>query len=358
MKSKKLSVIVPIYNTPQELLKECIESLQKISSDQIEFLLVNDGSKNFIEEFILGQNLDERFKYIYQENSGVSGARNNGLSKAEGEWITFVDPDDIIKFDFEKVNFIEFNDKDIIFFGYNSISIDNSIIHSNAINSLIDVQKLESKDISSILFNCLLRLADIESKFNGFYLGVPWGKLIRKSFIEKNNLRFDLILRKRQDALFSAQAYMSTDRYGYLEDDLATYSYRVDNPSSVTRNYNPKIKKIYIHLLSQINELAQKSANYDSFKESLVYYAYDLLTELEYLDFCNPLNDMSYEGRKADYLNYLNTESISHLYGKIEHQMKVTRLNKILYFLNERRYFRLVNFIYKIGNIIKRRRWK
>lgn len=93
---KKISVIVPIYNG-ETYLSECIESILKQTYENIELILVNDGSKdnskNIIDKYAL---LDNRIKAIHKENSGVSDSRNVGLKNTTGDYICFVDQDDYI----------------------------------------------------------------------------------------------------------------------------------------------------------------------------------------------------------------------------------------------------------------------
>ena len=94
-----ISVIVPVYNV-EEYLEECLESIQHQTLTDIEVILVNDGStddsREICERFC---QKDSRFKLINQENQGQSVARNNGVAASIGEFITFVDSDDVIKRD-------------------------------------------------------------------------------------------------------------------------------------------------------------------------------------------------------------------------------------------------------------------
>ena len=91
-----ISVIVPVYNV-EEYLEECLESIQYQTYTDIEVILVNDGStdssKEICERFCQG---DSRFKLINQENKGQSVARNRGVKESIGEYLMFVDSDDVI----------------------------------------------------------------------------------------------------------------------------------------------------------------------------------------------------------------------------------------------------------------------
>lgn len=90
----KLSIIVPIYNS-QLYLRQCLHHLLSLEDEAIEFILIDDGStdqsKNICSQFL---KLDNRFKYFYKSNGGVSSARNMGLQMAKGEYVVFLDSDD------------------------------------------------------------------------------------------------------------------------------------------------------------------------------------------------------------------------------------------------------------------------
>lgn len=89
-----VSIIVPIYNT-EKYLEKCLISIQKQTYQNIEVILVNDGSKDNSERIAVSfVQRDSRFVLFNQSNQGVSVARNHGLKKAHGQYIMFVDSDD------------------------------------------------------------------------------------------------------------------------------------------------------------------------------------------------------------------------------------------------------------------------
>lgn len=100
MKSYLISIIIPCYNA-EPYLTECLSSVLQQTYPYWEAICVNDGSKDNTES-ILQQFVqkDSRFKVISQSNAGVSAARNKGLSMCEGEYICFVDSDDVIQANF------------------------------------------------------------------------------------------------------------------------------------------------------------------------------------------------------------------------------------------------------------------
>ena len=94
-----ISVIVPVYNV-EKYLEECLESIKRQTYTDIEVILVNDGSidrsKEICERYC---EKDSRFKLVNQENKGLSGARNRGMLESKGEFISFVDSDDVLNED-------------------------------------------------------------------------------------------------------------------------------------------------------------------------------------------------------------------------------------------------------------------
>lgn len=115
-----LSVIIPVYNVAP-YLRECLDSVSGLTSLSWEAIVVDDGStdgsSSICDEYAA---VDNRFKVIHQQNSGVAVARNAGLDIAQGEWIWFVDSDDVINSNFAIENISCFDSFDYILFGLES----------------------------------------------------------------------------------------------------------------------------------------------------------------------------------------------------------------------------------------------
>ena len=95
--NSKVSIVVPIYNT-EKYLKKCLDSIINQTYENLEIILVDDGSTDnsgkIIDDYA---KKDSRIKAIHQKNAGQSTARNNGIKKATGKYISFIDGDDEIK---------------------------------------------------------------------------------------------------------------------------------------------------------------------------------------------------------------------------------------------------------------------
>ena len=96
----KYSVIIPVYNA-ERTLKRCLDSLLGQKREDVEIILINDGSSDGSRAIL--EDYGRRFpnvRAVHQENAGVSAARNRGLDEAEGKYITFVDSDDYVSEDY------------------------------------------------------------------------------------------------------------------------------------------------------------------------------------------------------------------------------------------------------------------
>ena len=94
-----ISVIIPMYNS-KDTIKSAVESvLNQTYSEPVEIIVINDGSKDgcekIVEEIILNNQTNRTIKLINKPNGGVSSARNRGIKEASGDWIAFLDSDDI-----------------------------------------------------------------------------------------------------------------------------------------------------------------------------------------------------------------------------------------------------------------------
>ena len=99
-KEPLVTVVVPIYNV-EDYLAECLDSLETQTYQKIEVLLIDDGSKDGSANVAKAYEAkDPRFKYISQKNQGLSAARNTGIAKAKGEYISFIDSDDWVEPDY------------------------------------------------------------------------------------------------------------------------------------------------------------------------------------------------------------------------------------------------------------------
>jgi len=170
-----LSIIIPDYNTDINKLMKCINSVLSISSNRYEVLLIDDGSDKYVKENINSIN-NKKLHYFYQNNDGVSSARNLGISYASGKYIMFVDSDDYI--DAQEIDKI----------------INRPLIHDFYLfNAKINTFKKKSKYLfdknltnKEIKFPIVLRTLILTDKLNPL-----WSKFYSREIINKHNIRFN-----------------------------------------------------------------------------------------------------------------------------------------------------------------------
>lgn len=99
-----ISFIIPIYGTEATILVAGLERLKMAKTSSFEFLLISDGARDELVAICRRfSREDKRFKLIEQANQGVSVARNTGIKAAKGDWLLFVDPDDLLADNFEEM---------------------------------------------------------------------------------------------------------------------------------------------------------------------------------------------------------------------------------------------------------------
>lgn len=124
-----ISIVIPVYNV-DKYLSTCLDSVVNQTYPHLEIILVNDGSSDSSPEICDAYaKKDPRIRVIHKNNSGSAAARNDGLKEAKGEYITFVDSDDVIAEDFYKIlltTLLE-NNADIVECGYRNFETETEL---------------------------------------------------------------------------------------------------------------------------------------------------------------------------------------------------------------------------------------
>ncbi len=175
----KISIVVPIYKVEHEL-NRCVKSLLGQTYENIEIILVDDGSPDHCPEMCdKFAELDNRVRVIHKRNGGLSDARNVGLKAASGEYILYVDSDDYIEFDSCERLMKAKNDEDI------------DIVVGNAIMEKIDGNELlnHSATPEGITYTSK-EFVEQAIKANQWYAPACYN-MYRKEFLLENNLYFE-----------------------------------------------------------------------------------------------------------------------------------------------------------------------
>lgn len=240
----KVSVIVPVYNVPKKYLEKCVSSLVNQTLNDIEIILVDDGTPDTSGKLCDGYaKKDSRIKVIHQENKGLCGARNTGVKSSTGEWISFVDGDDWIEPNaYEKLyNIGTKNNVDVVMFGYVKDYPSKSVImhydkyfeNKKVYNTSEDIAYLQ-KMILNYNANCAMAPT----------------KFIRKSVIEKYNIYHDEKLRQGAEGIeFNIRLFSKIKSALFLNETFYHYIY---NDESITTVHNEKNHQMVIDCFKKI----------------------------------------------------------------------------------------------------------
>jgi len=217
----EITVIVPVYNV-EKYLRRCIESILHQTYNDIEIIMVNDGSTDKSGDIC--DQYQTKYKNItvfHKENGGLSSARNFGLERANSPYISFIDSDDWISKDMYEhmIKLMEKNNSDIVSIKYAMVGEENTNINLKEKNNLLVMSNLEALEF-------YMRLG-ISHSINDYSVCT---KLYKKSLFD--DIRFP-VGQYYEDVVTNFKLIKKVNKYIY--SDKVCYFYFQDN-SSITRN--------------------------------------------------------------------------------------------------------------------------
>lgn len=242
----KLSIIIPCYNV-EKYINRCINSVIKSvecsgAHDNVEIITVDDGSTDNTSNLIK-QTKNGGIIYIYQENQGLSDARNNGIREATGDYVWCIDGDDYITED--------------------AISkIYSLLMQYNPELLMVEMIKIQSGIEELNCVQPIRKYTDISGKdaiLNGYYPCSVCSAIISRKFIKKNKLRFYPKL-YHQDVQFMYRAMALAEKVVFT--DIRPYIYEIRENSISTSKDKQKIIKRYVDnaiIAKSFNEFAEKA---------------------------------------------------------------------------------------------------
>lgn len=273
----KVSVIVPLYNTPKEFFRRCIDSISNQQHSNIEIIVIDDGSKSELHnEYKTICSSYENAKLIKQKNSGVSEARNKGITLVTGDYVAFVDGDDTIResFLFEALQYTINKLPDLI------IGQIQYIPHDKKFDYGYGEVYISEHEIDS-LKKAMLGISQDYIEYP--VLGSPCGKLYKKEILEK--IKFPKGVSHWEDQIFNrkiikyVKSAVITSRfwYNYYQNDFSAMH------NNFNRNYIKNAKPFWL-IWNELNmgesdtdivkELNKKNINffYAAIHLNLLYY--------------------------------------------------------------------------------------
>ena len=247
-----VSVIVPVYKA-EKWLHRCVDSILAQTMEDFELLLIDDGSPDrsgeICDEYAAK---DSRVRVFHKENGGVSSARNLGLDNAQGEWISFVDADDILP---ERAlsDFLEFASCDVDIVCGRSLSFVEDVLEKISLTE-INSFKISAKDYSKRIFT-------------GLEGGDLWGRLYRKSVLLSNVFDLPKELVMGEDVIGSSRVALNNSKEVMFISNVVYY-YR-QHPESCMHTFEttPEYEQMFYDNL-------WKSVPKDKQKEYINYLIY------------------------------------------------------------------------------------
>ncbi len=220
-----VSIVIPVYNA-EKYLSECLESVIGQTYKDIEILLINDGSTDksgeICEQYA---KKDARVKVVNKKNEGVSAARNDGIELAKGEYISFIDSDDVVDENYilSMYQKSEETGADLTLCRY------SNLIDGRFFDVAEDLPEVLDVDLNNGEFvNFVCRLLDYKS----LVFGSSCRTLFKKSVVKQT--RFNTSIKISEDLLFLLSITLQSKRIASVNEHL--YFYRQTN-SSVTASY-------------------------------------------------------------------------------------------------------------------------
>lgn len=249
MQKPNVSIIVPVFNTPKNYLQRCVQSLIKQSYENIEIILVDDGSLDECSQLCDSyREMDSRIRVFHKENGGLSSSRNVGIKNARGEYLCFVDSDDYVELSLVEKTYriAKQKDTDIVIFSNYDVKTDGEKIKNeiklsrNYFSGKQDIQELLKMSLGPMPSDP--RYAEIPLS--------PWGRLYKRKLFTNNNIMFkserDLIY---EDLMLLLDLFPFITTCYILNEPLYNYC---SNPDSLTRSKDStrfaRIQKQYFYL--------------------------------------------------------------------------------------------------------------
>ncbi len=315
----KVSVIIPVYNV-EKYLRQNLESVANQTLKDIEIICVDDGSTDssfeIVKEFA---EKDSRFIAVSQENGGAGAARNNGLRRAKGKYLSFLDSDD-------------FFDEKMLEEAYNKAEATQADFVVFQSDQYYEETK-EFKDVSWTLryaeippYEPFGRRSMTDNVFKVF-VGWAWDKLYNREFVLKNNLWFQE-QRTSNDMLFVFSAVAIAKKIACVEKGKVLAHQRRNNKDSLS-NTREKSWDCFYHALTALKQRLVDEGIYKELEKDYINYALHFsLWNLNTL--AEPTYSKLYDKLKNEWWQELGVadKNSSYFYNKKEYEQFAKIMNK------------------------------
>ena len=301
-----LSVVVPVYKVKRQYLLECLDSIDRQTFRDFELILVDDGADADTADFLDKYVAEKSYARVYhQENSGVAVARNNGLVKCRGTYVTFIDSDDTVREDnFEKiVERAKKDNLDVLMWGLYRCFGDKQVPFSPY---LADIDLFDEDRLEEVQLKCMVGiLPQFKEPASVDAAGSACAKLYRLDFLRENKLEYIPGLKRAEDMLFNLMVFGKAKRVGYLYDFF--YYYR-QLETSATYQYRENGIEVFTDTLRHMKDYLVREGKSEEFMQVFYMRCMFFLLESMDMDYSNPANPKKYSVRKRELAQAAATE--------------------------------------------------
>ena len=294
----KVSVIVPVYKIKEDYLNACIKSVLEQTLDDFELILIDDGSPDLCGEICDSiATRDSRVIVMHQENKGVSSARNAGLAIAKGDYVLFLDADDMLQRGAfaELYEFAQHNGTDVVLFDYRQNERTYHLFEG------ADIECLDELQLKNVYFATVL-----PRKKDGILLCGVCCKFYKRRFLEKENISFVENITSAEDQFFFLTCLNAKPSISYCAKLFYEYRYVKDSTSfSYTKGFNEQVLN-YGRLLKTLLKRAPVGLPETILSTRICQCVLYSLSK----DFFHKKNPMSWQARKSMFDRFIHEKII------------------------------------------------
>lgn len=262
IKSPRVSVVIPVYNT-EAYVEEAVRSIMNQTLKDIEIIIIDDGSTDNSSSIIAEiSEEDSRINIYSQNNCGLSLTRNRGIEYALGEYIYFMDSDDVLDPNALKTCYMLAIERNLDFVFFDSVSFsDEGIALSDSTyfrSFLFDEDKVYTG------LDMLNRMLD-----SNIYRASVCLNFINHKFLKKYKLRFfpGII---HEDELFTSQLYLFANRVSCIKETF--YKRRLRSESIMTKKFSTPNIEGYLTVVGELKLLSKKEVTFRATVDRLISY--------------------------------------------------------------------------------------
>lgn len=312
----EISIIIPIYNT-QKYIEKCLRSLEKQTMKNFEIILVNDGSTDNTEKIVkryINEHKNLNIIYIKKENGGLASARNCGVKRAKGKYISFLDSDDYLDNNLFQ-NLKQYMDKDVEMIKFKMQKVEEN-------------GKVLEKIDGPVFDICTGEEAFKKLCIKDKYIDPACIYLYKREFFVDNN--FEYKLRYHEDfgltplIIIQAKTFVSTNYYGY---------YYLQTAESLTRSTNTnkniaRAKDMLAHYDNMIVLIDAYSIKEETKRLVKRYYTNSVILKANTL-------------KGKDKSNYIKEIKLRRMYKNIQPENLKQKIKRLLLKYNVRLYLKM-----------------